>query len=417
MPIGELLVQQGLITPAQLDAGLRTQQAYGGRLASVLVDLKLIDGDAATRALAKMKRVPAALQKHFEAAEPSALARIPRKVAEKYCAVPLGWAGEAGSALIVAMLDPTDMLAVEEMRFLAGTKLVPGIALELRIVRALERYYGIPRAAAKHGFVKMHGEGVGEEIESTAHFVPPTNRPPPPEPYRAPPSATPDLTLDMPPPSSQAPASLPPFVERKVTPPHLTVKPPPSAAPSAPARRSMPPPLPREDPDVEPLMPHGRAPSSPRVLLAHEALERIERAHSFEERVDHLISYLRGAFEAGVVFAIRNDIAFSWKAFGPAVRGPLPPKIAVPLTQPSLLILPYEAKTTFFGTPTAEGSELNTRIWGALGTTAPREALALPIVIDDKVAAIVYAHPRQGQRIAPPVLVEVANVCAVVTKR
>jgi hypothetical protein len=153
------------------------------------------------------------------------------------------------------------------------------------------------------------------------------------------------------------------------------------------------------------------------VLLAEGAIARIERARTFDERVDCLISYLRGAFDAGAVFAVRNDIAFSWKAFGPAVQGPLPPKIAVPLTQPSLLILPYEARTTFFGTPTAEGSELNTRIWKALGATVPREALALPIVIDEKVAAIVYAHPRQGQRIAPPVLVEVANVCAVVTKR
>ena len=112
-----------------------------------------------------------------------------------------------------------------------------------------------------------------------------------------------------------------------------------------------------------------------------------------------------------------TSFAFAWKAFGPGVRGPLPPKIAVPLTQPSLLILPYEARTTFFGTPSAEGSELNARIWQALGTTAPREALALPIVLNEKVAAVVYAHPRQGQRIAPPVLVEVANVCAIVTKR
>ncbi len=348
MPIGELLVQQGLITPAQLDAGLRTQEQYGGRLASVLVDLKYVDADAATRALAKMKKVPAALQKHFDAAEPSALARIPRKVAEKYSAVPLGWAGEAGSALIVAMIEPTDLLAVEEMRFLAGAKIIPGIALEVRVVNALERWYGVPREQAKRGFVKMQQERESDEIVPTSHVAPP---------------------------------------------------------------------LPREDPDEQPLVPDARRPSSPRVLLAEEAIARIERARTFDERVDCLISYLRGAFDAGAVFAVRNDIAFSWKAFGPAVQGPLPPKIAVPLTQPSLLILPYEARTTFFGTPTAEGSELNTRIWKALGATVPREALALPIVIDEKVAAIVYAHPRQGQRIAPPVLVEVANVCAVVTKR
>lgn len=414
MRIGELLVQQGLVTPAELDAGLRTQQQYGGRIVSTLVELQYVDGDHATRALAKLRKVPAALQKHFDAAEPSAIARIPRKVAEKYCAVPLGWAGDAGSALILAMLEPTDLLAVEEMRFLAGAKLVPGIAIEVRIRHALHRWYGVPMNTSR-GFVSL-GERTNDlETVSNRHVVPPSQAPPPPQAYRPNAPGKIDLTLEMPLASSpdSSPASLPPFVARKLTPPRLTIDPPPQ-----PPRRATIPPLPREDPDERPHAPPPRAPSSSRILLADEAITRITGTRGFEERVDILIAYLRGAFEAGAVFAVRNDIAFAWKAFGPglAPRGE-PPKIAVPLTQASVLVLPYEAKTTFFGTPSADGSELNTRIWKGLGAAAPREALAVPIVLDDKVAAIVYAHPRTGERIAPPLLVEVANVCAVMTRR
>src|SRR5205085_1361991 len=175
--------------------------------------------------------------------------------------------------------------------------------------------------------------------------------------------------------------------------------------PPQPVKRVTIPPLPREDPDEKVHAPPARGISSARILLADEAITRISSLRGFEDRVDVLVAYLRGAFEGGVIFAVRNDIAFAWKAFGPGLNVREPPKIAVPLTQPSLLVMPYEAKTTFFGTPATDGSELNARIWKALGSAPPREALAHPIVIDEKVAAIVYAQPRKGERIAPPLLV------------
>lgn len=420
MRIGELLVQQGLLTEAQLDAGLRTQEQYGGRLLSTLVELRYLDADIATRALAKLRKVPAALKKHFDAAEPSAIARIPRKVAEKYSAVPLGWAGEAGSALILAMLEPTDLLAVEEMRFLAGTKLVPGIAIEVRVRQALNRWYGVPLNKSR-GFIAMGTDDGELETVGNQHVMSPSQPPPQLQAYRAMQPGAIDLTLEVPPPIAIAegapspesgPPSLPPFVPRKLTPPRLTIDP----EPPEPRRASIPP-LPREEPDDQPPAPAPRPLSSSRILLADEAIKRIGKLRGFEDRIEVLIAYLRGAFEAGVIFAIRNDIAFAWKAFGPHVGAKEIPKIAVPLTQPSLLVLPYEAKTTFFGPTSAEGSELNARIWRTLGSAAPREAVALPIVLDNRVAAIVYAQPRRGERIAPPVLVEVASVCAVMTRR
>ncbi|MBI2389448.1 MAG: hypothetical protein HYV09_07610 [Deltaproteobacteria bacterium] len=480
MRIGEALVQQGLVTQAQLDAGLRTQQTYGGRLASVLVELGYLDGDLATRALARLRKVPAALKKHFDAAERSVISKVPRRVAEKYLAVPIGWAGEG--TLICAMIEPGDLLALEELRFITGTKIVAGLALQVRVRKALERWYGVP-ADATRGFISASGaQGLPDlesELEQTGHSLPAIQVAAPQTPYRAP--AGIELTLD-PPPSSRAPAphSAPPISAPPISAPRterplpvpmepqrtdrplpvpmepqrtgrplpIPTEPPPlpptggagaggrarsvapadvparSVAPASLPARSHPPPLRRDEPEVPPsgstprALPHG-PPSSPstRVLLASDALESIAATTSLDERIDVLVSYLRSSFEAAMVFEVRNDIAFGRKAFGPAVRSSNPPRVAMPLTQPSLLLLPYEARTTFFGTPGGEGSELHARLWAALGTLPPREALALPIVIEDKVVALVYAHPRKGERIAPSTLIEVANVCAAIGRR
>lgn len=427
MRIGEALIGEGLITPTQLDAGLRMQTSYGGRLASALVELGYVDGDVATRTLARLRKVPAALQRHFDTAERSVLAKVPKRVVEKYLAVPLGWASEG--TLICAMIEPNDMMALEELRFLTGAKVVPGLALEVRVRRALEKWYG-SAPQNTHGFVAMGGaDGLRDfELEQTSHTATPASaaRPVSVEPYR-PPAATIDLTLDVP--VAQPPTERPPAQLRQSASsvrPDLTleppqqVQPPPSAPPrSAPVsiapRRSHPPPLRRDDPEPE-ARPSARAPSATVVVTTYEsAHSALATARGLEAQLDILLAWLRTSFEAALVFEVRNDIAFSSRGFGPAVRGQAP-RVAVPLTQPSLLVLPYEARTTFFGVPPPEGDELHARIWSALGTQPPREALALPVIVDGGVAALVYAHPRKGERIAPNTLIEIANLCAAITR-
>lgn len=421
MRVGEALIGEGLVTPEQLDAGLRMQQSYGGRIASTLVELGYVEGDAATRTLAKLRKVPAALQKHFDAAERAVIAKIPRRIAEKYMAMPIGWAGEG--TLICAMVEPTDLLALEELRFLTGAKVVPGIALEIRVRKALERWYGV--TPHDHGFVAASGAGGALEMEQTSHVVPPSSRPAPAQPYR-PVSVDLDLTIETPfrAPSSEPPPravtarpelTLDPPLRSPITEPELRASrpmpPPVSRPPSSAPRRTHPPPLRRDDPDEE-VRPSIRPLGSAQILSFDAALAGIGQGRTLDARIDLLIGWMRSTFEAGAVFEVRNDIAFTSRAFGPSVRPGAAPRVAVPLTQPSMLVLPYEARSTFFGTPPPEGAELHERLWSALGTSAPREALALPIVMEDRVTAIVYAHPRKGERIPPAILVEAANLCA-----
>ncbi len=425
--IGELLLQQGLITPAALEAGLRTQARYGGRLARVLVDLGAVDGDAATRALAKLRRVPSALQKHFDAADRRALARIPAKVAAKYGAVALGFTGD--DALIVAMRDPTDLLATEELRFLAGVKIVAGVALEMRIRKALERHYGVARKS-ENEFVAVTAQRGSDDFETTREgnaweVSPPIpravqTRPPSSGSWRAMPPGVPDLTLDAPPPSSaQPPPSVLPVATPRPSPyprANVSLNAPASASVRPPPMRSVPP-IPREEPSDHAPVSTRPGPGSARreVLDAQGALARISASPTLEARVDVLLAFLRSAFEAAIVFAVRNDVALAWKGFGPGL-GAAPPHVGVPLTQPSVLVVPYEAQTPFVGAP-PEGDLLQLRMRDVLRTAHAREVVVVPLVVDGHVAGLVYAQPRAGERVPPTAVVELTRIAAAITRR
>jgi hypothetical protein len=144
MRIGELVVAARLASPHDVDAALRMQAQYGGRLGSVLADLGYVELDAIAGLLSRQRGVPAATAEWFAAIDPAVLAKIPRKAAERYSAVPIG--ANAHRQLLVALRDPQDLAAVDALQVVAGMRLVVHVAPELRLRRALERYYGVPRS-------------------------------------------------------------------------------------------------------------------------------------------------------------------------------------------------------------------------------------------------------------------------------
>jgi hypothetical protein len=437
--IGEILRQQAGLTESQLDAGLRTQGQYGGRFASTIVDLGYVDADVATRALSRQKKVPAALGKHFEAPDPKAIARLSGKLAERLLAVPLGFTGESGTSMIVALADPTDLRVLDELRFAVGMSVLPGVALESRIRRALERHYGVGRKSNRGFIAVAHVSDPEFSPIPSSHVYTPESRAAGSQPrLAAQKQGVPDLTLDMPPPSSRKPepvrapsaprmqnvfgdpskplppsamppsmppASLPPLVQR-VTPHPGTARP-----------RSFAPPLPREEPAERPRPTQRAAAADTTPLDASHAQQAIATALTLEARIEILLRYLRSTFEAAIVFVPRNDIAFGWKAFSPTVPGPDSPSVAVPLTQPSLFTMPYEARTAYTGAPPHEGLEMHVRIWNALRTAPPKQVLALPLLIDGQVAALIYAHPFAGENVPSSAMVELTGICAAIARR
>ncbi len=140
--LGELLIKENIITSEQLDQALKQQRAQGGRLGSILIGLGYVDDDDITSALSKQYGVPSINLAYFEI-DPSVIKLIPLETAQKYLVIPLS---RVGNTLTVATADPTNVFAMDDIKFMTGFNVEPVVASEASIAQALEKYYGTPHA-------------------------------------------------------------------------------------------------------------------------------------------------------------------------------------------------------------------------------------------------------------------------------
>jgi len=136
--IGELLVKENLITKDQLEAAREHQKKNGGRLDSVLINLGFVQDEDVTTILSKKYGVPSINLSFFEIDQAS-IDLIPPDVAQKYMVVPLS---RVGSTLTVATADPTNVFAMDDIKFMTGFNVEPVVASEASILEAIEKYYG-----------------------------------------------------------------------------------------------------------------------------------------------------------------------------------------------------------------------------------------------------------------------------------
>jgi len=140
--IGELLVKENLITSEQLEGALKHQRQRGGRLGSILISLGYVVDDDITSVLSKQYGVPSINLAYFEI-DPSVIKLIPLDTAQKYLVIPLS---RVGNTLTVATADPTNVFAMDDIKFMTGFNVEPVVASEASIAEALEKYYGTPHA-------------------------------------------------------------------------------------------------------------------------------------------------------------------------------------------------------------------------------------------------------------------------------
>jgi type IV pilus assembly protein PilB len=140
--IGDLLVKENFITADQLKAALKHQREHGGRLGSVLINLGFVEDDDITSLLSRKYGVPSINLAFFEI-DPSIIKLIPVDVAQKYMIIPLS---RVGNTLTVASADPTNVFAMDDIKFMTGFNIEPVVASEASIMEALEKYYGTPHS-------------------------------------------------------------------------------------------------------------------------------------------------------------------------------------------------------------------------------------------------------------------------------
>ena len=135
--LGELLVRENLISVQQLRKAQEEQQKTGTRIGTALIKVGAIEESKLTDFLSKQYGVPAINLKEFDI-EPDIIKLVPKDVAEKHLVLPVN---RAGSSLIVAMCDPSNIYAVDDLKFLTGYNIEAVVSSEPAIREAIEKYY------------------------------------------------------------------------------------------------------------------------------------------------------------------------------------------------------------------------------------------------------------------------------------
>jgi type IV pilus assembly protein PilB len=136
--LGDLLVKEKVITSEQLDQAVRVQKESGARLGSVLVKLGFLSDEDVTNFLSRQYGVPAINLSFFEI-DPQVVKLIPYDTARRYQILPLS---RVGASLTIAMVDPTNVFAMDDIKFMTGFNIEPVVASETAIMEGIEKAYG-----------------------------------------------------------------------------------------------------------------------------------------------------------------------------------------------------------------------------------------------------------------------------------
>jgi hypothetical protein len=332
--LGTLLLRNAAIGLTQLEAALRNQVLYGGRLGTNLVELGYIDLELLSAYLAELTGYPIATPTLLDQADPALIEKLGADEAHRLRAIPLGFLGEGTSTVGVALEDPTDTQVVEQVAARMDASVVPYIVPELRALYYLEKLFGLPRRGR---FVRSARPIHGPHPEAVR------------ERRRTQPAAG------------------------MVMPPALTVEP----------RR-------RRASSQAPLI--GEVPFA---IGYGAACERIDTATSRDQIADAFVTYAQGRCDALVVFLIRDGNALGWRAWVAPPAEPRKPieELSLPLGGASSLQSAHDAGQPFVGMPPSAARPVEKQLWVALATQPePFAVLVVPVLVKQRAVNLVYAH-------------------------
>src|ERR1022692_1767883 len=160
--LGDLLVKEKIITPEQLEQASKVQKDGGGRLGSVLVKLGFMTDEDVTNFLSRQYGVPAINLSYFEI-DASVVKLIPFETAKRYQILPLS---RVGASLTIAMVDPTNVFAMDDIKFMTGFNIEPVVASESSILEGIEKAYGTSKEAELEQVMQsINDSGEGTDIE------------------------------------------------------------------------------------------------------------------------------------------------------------------------------------------------------------------------------------------------------------
>jgi type IV pilus assembly protein PilB len=158
--LGDLLVSEGLITPEQLASALAEQHGTAEKLGSVLIRLNLIQEDQLTGFLSRQYQIPSITLSQLDI-DLDVLGCVPARIARKYEVLPVR---RTGSTLTLAMADPTNVFAIDDVAFMTNLQILPVVASQNALRQAIERSYDLQTAALSDLIAEIDSEGGQVEV-------------------------------------------------------------------------------------------------------------------------------------------------------------------------------------------------------------------------------------------------------------
>src|SRR5439155_9445119 len=158
--LGDLLVAEGLINREQLQQALLAQKGTTEKLGSLLVRLSLVNEDQLVGFLARQYGIPSVTLSQLDI-DPDVLKLVPAQMARKYEIVPVE---RKGNVLTLAMADPTNVFALDDVTFLTNLQVQPSVAPQGAIRKAIERNYDIQMSAIGEGISELEGEAASDAV-------------------------------------------------------------------------------------------------------------------------------------------------------------------------------------------------------------------------------------------------------------
>ena len=333
LKLGELLLKEKMVTPGQLEEALKCHVVYGIRLGSSLVEMGYVDEDALAQLLSRKLGVPCVGRKELAAVPKDLIRDFPRSLVEAHHVVPLKL---EGNRLSLAMTDPTDYKAIEEIGFITGHVVRPYIAPDFQISWALATYYRLSSGQMRYQLVAdQHRKNGASE------------------------------------PAKPATITMPAFTETGEL---LNVT------------------IPAEFEGFAHL--HGDEPDDPCRPTDGVSRYTVDRlsidfaaARTRDDVANVFINYLGQEFASGAMFIVRGNSAIGWRGVSGGERVTGFADLSLLLSKPSVLRDVIESRTFSMGT--LVGTPENQQILKVLNIRPETSLLVLPVVMMNKVVAVV----------------------------
>lgn len=336
LKLGELLLKEKLITPEQLNEALSCHVVFGIKLGSSLLELGYLTDEQLCALLSRALGVPPVSARALASVSPEVLALVPLELAEKYRIIPIKLEGKR---LSLAMADPSDFKAIDEVAFATGLVVLPHVAPDRRITAALSSYYHV-RGDIR--YLRAAGELATQRRNAPRSDASPSAH-----------------TIQM-----------PTFNDRGEL---LNVE------------------VPLEFEGFANLPGHVEDVFPDTGDQSHYSVDRLSldfaSAKTRDQVADLFISYLCQEFSVGALFIIRNNMAAGWRGMSAGQRISGLDQVSILLSKPSVIRDVWD--TQRFAMGALVQTPENGQILKALGVSSRTPLLVLPIIMHRKVVAAV----------------------------